>query len=289
MFVLHGQSSAPRTSVIGFPPAESHVAPVDPSNRTGSGALSFSGQGHAIWQDSPSSARSSAVVSRPQSESERAIFGESSSAIGRRPIAPHRVSPPFFGQSGFFYPYYAFAPFGFYGGGFCDPYWGFDPSFGCGGLGFGFGYGFGGYGYGYGYPGYFGGGYNSSYNVGSSINSTDYLTDGPADNYSNTFSPDPSAAQQGTDQPAQAAPPAPPTTVIYFKDGTSFDVMSYWLDAGKLHYITNYGGETSVDMNQLDLQRTVDENARAGVNFTLRPAAPAPAQAAPDTQATPQQ
>ena len=279
MFVLHGQAAAPHTSVIGFPPAESHVAPVDPSNRTGSGALSFSGQGHPIWQDSASSTRSDAIVSRPRSESERAIFGESSSAIGRRPIPPHRISSPFFGQSGGFYPYYAFGPYGFYGNGFCDPYWGFDPGFGCGGLGFGYGFGA----YGYGYPGYFGGGFNNSYDVGSTSGSSDYDNSAPADNYSNSYSPDPNA-QQGSDQSSQAAPPAPPTTLIYLKDGTSYEVMSYWLDAGKLHYITNYGGETTVDMGQLDLQRTVDENARAGVSFTLRPAAPAPAQPAPDTQ-----
>ena len=282
MFVLHGQSAAPRTSVIGFPPAESRVAPVAPSNRTGSGALSFSGQGHSIWQDSQS-ARGSAIVSRPRSESERAIFGDSSAAV-RRPIPPHRISSPIFAQPVVFYPF-GFYPNAFYGNGFCDPFWGFDPGFGCGGLGFGFGYGFGG-GYGYGYPGYFGG-YNNSYNIGAASGPTDYENSGPSDNYSNSYSPD-ASPQQGTDQPAQAAPPAPPTTLIYFKDGTSYEVMSYWLDAGKLHYITNYGGETSVDLAQLDLQRTVDENARAGVSFTLRPAAPvpapAPAQTAPDSQ-----
>lgn len=184
-----------------------------------------------------------------------------------------------------YFPYYGFSPFGFYGNGFCDPFWGFDPSFGCGGLGFGYGYGFGGYGYGY--PGSFGGGYNSTYDLGSSTGPSDYENDAPSDNYSNSYSPDPSA-QQGTDQPSQAAAPAPPTTLIYFKDGTSFEVMSYWLDAGQLHFIANYGGETTADMSQLDLQRTVDENARAGVSFTLKPAAPVPAQAAPDSQTAPQ-
>jgi hypothetical protein len=284
MFVLHGQPSAPHTSVIGFPPAESHVAPVDPSNRTGSGALSFSGQGHAIWQDSPASTRSNAIVSRPRSESERAIFGEPSARL--RPIPPHRISGPGFAQPGFFYPYYAFSPFGFYGNGFCDPFWGFDPGFGCGGLGFGFGYGFGYGGYGYGYPGNFGG--YSNYGVGSYSGPADYDNSGPSDNYSNSYSPDP-AALQGSDQSSQATPPpAPSATLIYLKDGTSYDVMSYWLDAGKLHYITNYGGESTIDMSQLDLQRTVDENARLGASFTLKPAPVTPAQVAPDSQTAPQ-
>jgi alkyl sulfatase BDS1-like metallo-beta-lactamase superfamily hydrolase len=39
-----------------------------------------------------------------------------------------------------------------------------------------------------------------------------------------------------------------------------------------LHYVTSYGGENSIDANQLDLQRTVNENALRGVTFTLRPA-----------------
>jgi hypothetical protein len=191
-------------------------------------------------------------------------------------------------------PYYAFAPYGFYGNGLCDPFWGFDPSFGCGGLGFGFGYGFDGFGYGYGYPGSFGGGFNN-FGVGSYIGPADYENDGPADNFSNSYSPDPSLQQGSNSAAPAAAPAAPPTTLIYFKDGTSFEVMSYWLDAGKLHYITNYGGETSVDMGQLDLQRTVDENSRVGVNFTLKPAPPTPAATpdqpvpTPDSTTAPQQ
>jgi len=49
-------------------------------------------------------------------------------------------------------------------------------------------------------------------------------------------------------------------------------VSDYWLAGGKLHYVTSYGGENSVDANQLDLQRTVNENASHGITFTLRPA-----------------
>jgi hypothetical protein len=32
-----------------------------------------------------------------------------------------------------------------------------------------------------------------------------------------------------------------------------------------------YGGESSVDMDQVDMQRTIDENAKRGVRFTLKP------------------
>jgi hypothetical protein len=280
-FVLHGDAARPHTSVIGFPPADSHVSPVDPSVRTGSGALSFSGQGHEIWQDSPATAQRNTLDS--SSSVERGLLG-SSPSLRMHPVPPHRVFNPGFGSPYYFGPAFGLYPFGFYGAGFCDPFSGFDPGFGCGGLGFGFGYGFG-----YGYPGYFGPSYDNSYSVGSTIGPTLYDNDTPAGDSSGSYAP---APEQGSDLSSQnAAPAPPPATLIYLKDGTSYGAMSYWLDAGQLHYITNYGGEATVDMGQLDLQRTVDENARIGVDFTLRPAAPAPAgpPSTPDSQVAPQQ
>ncbi len=289
-FMLHGHAASPRTTVIGFPPSDSHVSTVDPALRTGNGALSFSGQGREIWQNSPSSGvRSNAVGATPKSESERALFSRSP-APGTRPISPHRIYYHGIGSPFAYYPAFFWGS-GFYG---CDPFWGFDPAFGCG-------YGYGGFGVGYGFGGYYGGGfgYDDSFSVGATSGPSDFENDAPADGYGayspapadNSAQPDQSnqTDQQGTVQatdqgqsqdaaPAQpsAAPASPPATMIFFKDGTSTEALSYWLDAGKLHYITNYGGEISVDTSQLDLQRTVDENARTGVNFTLRPAAPKP-------------
>jgi len=65
---------------------------------------------------------------------------------------------------------------------------------------------------------------------------------------------------------------AQPYVVVFLRDGSSYAVSDYWLAGGKLHYVTSYGGENSVDANQLDLQRTVNENASHGITFTLRPA-----------------
>jgi hypothetical protein len=290
-FALHGQAPAPHT-IIGFPPSGSHVAPVARSVRNGSGALSFSGQGHEIWQDAPARGGINSVTAARPSESERVLFGRSPSLVAR-PFLPHRVyyQPIFFGPAFGFYP-----GFGYFGNGFCDPFWGFDPTFGCGGFGYGGGFGLG-YGFGYGYGNYFGAGYDNSFAVGSTTGPVDFENDTPS-NDDGAYSPTP---EQGTDRDAgqnnggdqQSAAPAPPlATAIYLKDGTNFDVMSYWLDAGKLHYITNYGGETSIDVSQLDLQRTVDENARLGVDFTLRPnppAPPAPARSAPNSEPASQQ
>ena len=143
----------------------------------------------------------------------------------------------------------------------------FNFAFGpCGGLGYGFGLGYG-YGYGYGYGsgyGYWGGGYD--------INPADF-------NAQDVTAPNPwmgDYVYEGSDEAAQveAATAPGPLTVIYFKDGSSYGVRDYWLDAGQLHYVTSYGGENSVDADRVDLQRTVDENAKNGIDFTLRPAQP---------------
>jgi hypothetical protein len=67
---------------------------------------------------------------------------------------------------------------------------------------------------------------------------------------------------------------APPKSrvfiVIYLTDGTSYGVTDYWLTAGKFNYLTTYAGENSIPMEMLDLQKTVDENAARGMEFTLR-------------------
>ena len=62
-----------------------------------------------------------------------------------------------------------------------------------------------------------------------------------------------------------------PTVLIYLSDGTTLAASDYWLADGQLHYYVNYGGENSVDMSQVDLQRTVNENAKRGVRFSLKP------------------
>jgi hypothetical protein len=57
--------------------------------------------------------------------------------------------------------------------------------------------------------------------------------------------------------------------VLWLKDGTVYGLRDYWFVAGKLYYVTNYGGENSIDMDRVDLQKTVDEDVLRGVNFTL--------------------
>ncbi len=271
-FVIRGSTQAPRESVIGFPPATARpLQSVAPH----SGGLSFSGQGREIWQESPSRG---AATSAPSASNR---FARPPVGQTLRPQPPHRIFFPPRPVPIIFYP-----AFGFFGGGFgCNPFWGwsFDSAFGCGGFGYGSGFGYGGYfGSGYGYGGNYslGSTYPSDFDSGDSTEfNVSKWEEPPADNSG--------AADQGnSDSAAGAAVTAapPPATLIYLKDGSSYEVMSYWLDAGKLHYITNYGGENSLDMSQLDLQRTVDENAQRGATFTLRPA---PAATAPPVSSAP--
>jgi hypothetical protein len=56
-----------------------------------------------------------------------------------------------------------------------------------------------------------------------------------------------------------------------------------------LHYVGNDGSEKTSDLADLDLQRTIDENAKVGVKFWLKssPNGPQAVPAAPDEQKAP--
>jgi hypothetical protein len=275
------------------------------SNATG--APEHFAAGNNTWQEPPSaSARAAARVnyygpanvnaSRPFVPLTTTTRGAASSAHGaamaasaQHPFQPVRPGSPFFPN----YPYFGFSPyygafgFGFGGFGPCNPFWG------C--YGYGFGYGFGG---GLGYVGGLGsyGGYSSGYGSG--------WTNESSEGSGNVTSPDDlnsylyaapgtgnaPAADSGDAVPqpdARSAPPQQTYILLYLKDGSSFAVSDYWLTNGKLHYVTSYGGENAVDEGQVDLQRTVNENAERGVDFSLRPER-APSGAAPAQNPEPQ-
>jgi hypothetical protein len=62
-----------------------------------------------------------------------------------------------------------------------------------------------------------------------------------------------------------------PTVLLYFKDGTVLPASDYWVADNRLHFRVSYGGESTIDINQLDWQRTVNENAKRNVRFALKP------------------
>jgi hypothetical protein len=63
---------------------------------------------------------------------------------------------------------------------------------------------------------------------------------------------------------------AKPLTLLYLKSGFSYGATDYWITGGELHYVTSYGGENAISVDQLDLDRTVNENASRGVPFLSR-------------------
>jgi hypothetical protein len=216
------------------------------------------------WQEPPAAGARGAgaanAVKGSATAPRAAIASPPHVPVPRRPIgvAPFYPFNPFFPYGGFGYGF-GFGGLGFGYGAFgpCDPFWG-----GC----YGFGYGGGGIGY-----GYYGGGYSSDNGYG-----TDLSYSGSQDNSpSQETNPSLYAAAPETSQGPQSATEGPAekhvTAVLYFKDGSSYAVTNYWLADGKLHYITSYGGENAVDQKDLDLQRTVDENAAQGLTFTLHP------------------
>jgi hypothetical protein len=180
--------------------------------------------------------------------------------------------------------------------------YGWRGGWGCCGFGWGWGWGFG---WGWGWGGFWGpgwgwGGYWPGYSLGYYPYWPGYYDDpGYSINYGNN--PDYSSSNNGPVDNSgsyNAAPVAPdnnsgaiaepqgspnnnpdtgnvytsrPTVLLYLKDGTTYAASDYWLQDGQLHYIVNYGGENTLDMDELDLQRTVNENARRGVNFSLHP------------------
>jgi hypothetical protein len=193
-------------------------------------------------------------------------------AAAQHPFQPRRPGYAY-------YPYYPGFGFGWGGFGACDPFWG------C--YGYGFGYGFGGG------PGYFGGvgsfggasgGYGSGWTDASSEAAANVTSPDNVDSYLYAAPGTGGAQAADSSETAQVAPADSALqqtyVLLYLKDGSSFAVTDYWLTDGKLHYVTSYGGENAVDESQIDLQRTVNENAARGVDFSLRAQPVAPRDAA---------
>jgi hypothetical protein len=257
-----------------------------------------------LWQDPP------APSTGTHSGSNGRVAGSSSAqgsavargtAIGKRPMPAgstlhaETVAPPhiFRPRPPVVIIYDPFFPFGGFGFGFgssfafgnafgCDPFWGCYGSFapGCGPF-------WGCYGYGYAY----GPGYSMNDSSGGNFGySADIDAEGSQEANPHSWQNAPADHLQADDVAVQ------PYVVLFFRDGSSYAVSDYWLADGKLHYVTSYGGENSIDVNHLDLQRTVNENASRGIDFALRPAPatgqpqPAPRNSQPNsTQSAPQQ
>lgn len=121
-------------------------------------------------------------------------------------------------------------------------------------------------------------GYGANCDPSEGCNGNGYLDGSPAGGYEMDLQSEAPSHEYGPFSWGEApgfnseeeSPKARVPVVIYLRDGTSYGVTDYWLKAGRLIYLTTYGGENTIPVEMLDLQKTVDVNAALGVEFTLR-------------------
>jgi hypothetical protein len=90
-----------------------------------------------------------------------------------------------------------------------------------------------------------------------------------------------SESRGGTQNPAtnNAAPvnkakSEQPVTLLQLRDGSMYGLVAYWVEDGQLHYTTTYGGQNSLELDRIDLEKTVQLNAERGIQFVLHPNTP---------------
>ncbi|MGA8142935.1 MAG: hypothetical protein WB987_03475 [Candidatus Acidiferrales bacterium] len=164
------------------------------------------------------------------------------------PFPPRRFQPVFLFGGGCFNGFFpGFCGSGFFlGSGFWGYGWGCDPFWGCNV------------------------GYNTGYYNGGSYGDVIYESDAevaPSQEFNpNRYAYSPEEAS-GADNAANS-----PEVVLFLKDGTVYALTDYWIADGKLYYVTNYGGENSIELDQIDMQTSVDVNHKRGIDITLKPA-----------------
>jgi len=55
-----------------------------------------------------------------------------------------------------------------------------------------------------------------------------------------------------------------------------YGLTRYWVEDGRLYYVTTYGGENSVPLDRIDIPKTVQLNADRNIPFVLPGAASLP-------------
>lgn len=65
-------------------------------------------------------------------------------------------------------------------------------------------------------------------------------------------------------------PPLAHLTLLVLKNQTIFAVTDYWLEDGRIFYVTSTGKQDSIAVRDLDWEMTTQLNAERGVEFVLR-------------------
>lgn len=81
-------------------------------------------------------------------------------------------------------------------------------------------------------------------------------------------------APRNASAPESSAPSAAkaeqPVTLLELRDGSMYGLIHYWVDGGRLRYVTDYGGENSVPLERIDFAKTTELNASRGTPFILQ-------------------
>jgi len=184
-----------------------------------------------------------------------------------------------FGFGGFGFGGWGFGFGGWPGWGWGSPwlgYWGWDPFWSSPWWGWGAP----GYGYGPVYNNYYGYPYYDNSAPPPADNNYDNNTgnNGGGDSYSG---PEPSTA------PAEQSPNVNGNSLslklsvpvlIYMKDGAVYSARDYWITEEEFNLVLMDGEQKSFSLDEVDLPRTNEENAKSGVKFILKsdPTVPTP-------------
>jgi len=78
--------------------------------------------------------------------------------------------------------------------------------------------------------------------------------------------------EAATNNPASPTKPDQrPVTLLQLRDGTMYGLTDYWVEDGQLHYTTTYGGQDSIQLDRVDMEKTAELNSGRGVEFAPRP------------------
>jgi hypothetical protein len=275
----------PQKVIIGFPPQNSGELQI-PAETLHKGGAVVTGQRNELWAEAPQRGPAAqhaggpigsapVTTGRPVVASRAPVGGvrfapppRPMSRAGRpsplsflqgpaatsppRVFGPRRGRPRFFGGFGFFGFGFGspFFDFGFVPS--CNPFWAWPWAFGCESFGYWDGYAAGFY-----------EGYNASFYQPEEQQEMEPPPEKP-ETYIYVPPTEPSSPEEIEAEKV--------LVVLYMNNGAVYAVTNYWVGDGKLHYLTSYGGENTINLNDLDLQKTVDVNASRGVEFSLKPA-----------------
>lgn len=304
-----GTAAIPQARASGNAEGSFHVFS---GNRSAGGihsTRSFSGQGNQVWENAPTAhnvVSPSRTLSDIRGSFSNSLAGNSgvrssallsaNSRIAGSSVLNNRVFSGGLGTNrGAFFGNrlgFGYSGFGYRGGCWsCGFGWGFGfgwwPGWGFGWPWLGYSYwdpfywdylmwGWPGNGYGYyGYPAGYSYGYDNDSYYNSYDNSSSYSV--PDDNYTGSDSNSVPAAPppQSSPQTYSVANGAIPV-LLFLKNGSVYSARDYWFSGDQFHYVLTNGREGAFDADQLDLRRTIDENAKSGVQFVVKSGASSP-------------